>query len=261
MLNKSSEMLINLKSKLAEGKPVYGIVLTSAATAFAEIAGLTGYDYAWIDMEHTSLDFKDVEQLIITLENTGCVPLVRVRFNESNSIGQVLDMGAGIVSIPHIDTIEDAKYAVRSAKYFPLGRRGYASSSRSTGHGIIKLDTTLMAKKNEETMLMVLIESEVAVANVDKIVQIDGVDAAFVGYADLCQDMGISPDPNHPKCADALKKVGEALKKAGKIGALVVPDPSTVRYYHKIGFSMILCGLDTRIMKTGAETLLKSYIS
>ena len=260
MLNKSSERIINLKKKLAEGKPVFGICLTSEATAWAEIAGLTGYDYAWIDMEHTSLDLKAVEQLIITLENTGCVPLVRVRHNESNSIGQVLDMGAGIVSIPHVDTVEDALYAVKSAKYYPLGRRGYASSTRSTGQGIHRLNTTLMAKKNDETMLMVLIESEQAVANVDNIVRIDGVDAAFVGYADLCQDMGISPDPNHPRCADALEKVGVALKKAGKIGAIIVSDPTKVGFYQEMGYSIVLCGLDTGIMRSGAEAMLNGYV-
>ncbi len=79
--------------------------------------------------------------------------------------------------------------------------------------------------------------------------------------ADLCQDMGISPDPMHPRCDQAIKKVGNALKKTGKIGALFVSDPSDISYYMDIGFNMIVCGLDAMILNDAAESILKKYRS
>jgi len=259
VLKNSSENFNNVKEMLSEKKSVFGLVLTSPATAFAEMVGLSGYDFAWIDMEHTSLSFKDVEQLIIALENTGCVPLVRIRSNNLNSLGQVLDMGARIVSVPHVDTVDDALLAIKGAKYYPVGRRGYATFTRSNLHGFLKLDTKLMEIKNNETMLMVLIESEEAVRNAEDIANTEGVDILFVGFADLCQDMGIDVDLKHPECDRAIRTIGTAVQKSGKIGSIIVPDPQDITYYQELGFNLILCGLDSMIMKNGATAIIKNY--
>jgi len=259
MLKDSTETFMDFKKRLTEKKTVLGLALTSAGTAFAEIAAHAGFDFVWIDMEHTTLSFGEVEKLIIVLENKGCVPLVRVRQNEANCIGQVLDMGARIVNIPHVDTVRDAEQAVQSAKYYPTGRRGFSTFSRSTGQGTFKLDTTLMMKKNNETMLMVQIESEEAVQNVEDIAMVDGIDALFVGYADLCQDMGLTADPHHPRCEQAVREVGTALKKSGKFGAFIVSDPGEIGSYHDLGFDLICCGLDNRIFKNAVEEIFEKF--
>ena len=257
MLNRSDESFLNFKQQLLERETVYGLVMLNPVASWAEIIAMTGFDFAWIDTEHTNMTFHDVEKLIIALELHGCIPLVRVRSNELNSIGQVLDLGARIVTIPHIDTAEDARKAVYGAKYYPLGRRGYATVSRSTHHGFRRLDPAYMEKKNNETMLMVQIESEEAVRNVEEIALIDGVDILFVGYADLCQDMGITADPAHPRCVEAIETVGRALKKSGKIGAFVASDPEKIVRYRELGFTMIIAGLETTLFRNAAEELMR----
>ena len=108
-------------------------------------------------------------------------------------------------------------------------------------------------------MLMVLIESEEAVLNAEDIANTDGVDILFVGFADLCQDMGIDVDLKNPECDRAIRTISKALQKSGKIGSIIVPDPQNISYYQELGFNLILCGLDSMIMKNGARALIKNY--
>ena len=248
---------MNFKKKLQSGKPVFGLVIQNPVIACAEVIALAGFDFCWIDMEHSAMSFHDVEKLILALEFNGCVPLVRVRSNNINFIGQVLDMGARIVAVPHVDTAEEAREAVKGAKYYPLGRRGYATYTRSTSQGDMKLDIDLMKTKNEETMLLVLIESEEAVKNVEEIARVDGVDILFVGFADLSQDMGITPDFSNPKLLEAVGTVGKALETSGKTGAFFVSEPDKISQYREMGFSMMVCGVDTMLLKKAAVGLME----
>ncbi len=259
MLNNGAETFRLFRKRLMEGGTVLGMAMQTADTAVAEILAHAGYDFVWIDMEHTTLSLADVERLAVVLENRGCVPLVRVRRNEANTIGQALDMGARIVNVPHVDTPEEAEAAVRAAKYYPLGRRGYATFTRSSLQGTERLDMDTMKQRNGETMLMVQIESEEAVRNADLIASTQGVDALFVGYADLSQDMGIPVDPEHPKLSAAIERVGQAVKDAGKFGMFIVGDPEKAARYRTQGFTMILCGMDLRIVKSGAEGIISRF--
>ncbi len=259
MLNASPDPYAAFMDALAEKNTLYGLLLQNPVTAFAEMTAASGFDFAWLDMEHTPMSFRDVDSVIPALERHGCVPLVRVRENEPNQIGQVLDMGARIVNIPHVDTASDAGRAVYGAKYYPLGRRGYATVSRSTGYGSEKLDLELMRERNARTLLMVQIESAEAVGNAEEIASVDGVDMLFVGYADLCQDMGIDPDPRHPRCAEAVEHVGHVLRKTGKPGMFSVSDPDTIPFYRDMGFSLFLCGIDTILLKRAMERLAASF--
>lgn len=259
MLNHSTEAFLRFKQSLDEKKPVFGMSVTMPVTVVAEIVAGAGFDFCWIETEHTTMSLADMEKLIIALENKGCVPLVRVRENSANIIGQALDMGARIVNVPHVDTVSDAVNAVKAAKYYPAGRRGYASVTRSTDQGALRLDIDLMARLNRETMLMVQIESVEAVNNAEAIAAVEGIDALFVGYADLCQDMGIAPDPCHPRCAEAIMHVGEALRKSGIYGMFIVNDPADLGHYTALGFNMAVCGMDTRILRGGAVSLREAF--
>jgi 2-keto-3-deoxy-L-rhamnonate aldolase RhmA len=259
MLENMCRQFAAFQERLKAHQPVFGLVMQSTMTASAEIVSQAGYDFAWIDMEHTTMTFGDVERLVIAVENRGGVPLVRVRQNEANGIGQVLDMGARIVSVPHVDTVDEARRAVQGAKYYPLGRRGFATCSRSTRQGMHRLDMAAMQDRNEAAMLMVQIESEKAVRNAAEIAAVEGVDILFVGCADLGQDMGISHDPGHPKLREALAHVSKAIKKTGKIGGIIVSDPSVVPSYCDQGFNLICCGVDTMVFKNAAESLLARF--
>ena len=254
--DRARDRLTIFKQTLAGREPVFGLVMQSTMIASAEIVALAGYDFAWLDMEHTAMTFRDVEHLVIALENYGCVPLVRVAANEPNCIGQALDLGVRVVNVPHVDSVEDACRAVR-AQVRPVGPPRLCHVSRSTGQGTQRLDAAAMRQKNEETMLMVQIESREGVRNVAEIAAVEGINLLFVGQADLGQDLGVPPD--HPKLHEALAAVGRAIRAAGKNGGLIVSDPSKLAACRQLGFDLICCGLDTMIFRNAAESLLARF--
>ena len=121
------------------------------------------------------------------------------------------------------------------------------------------IETGRVVIKNNETMLMVLIESGEAVRNVEDIASTDGVDILFVGFADLCQDLGVDANLKDPECDRAIRTIGKAVQKSGKIGSIIVPDPQDISYYQELGFNLIICGLDSMIMKNGATALINNF--
>ena len=249
------------KTKIADGHPVFGIVLRSSEKAIAELVGLTGFDYAWLDMEHSVMTFDQVETLVITLEARDCVSLVRVPSNDANSIGRALDLAAHIVAIPHVETPEEAKRAVAGAKYYPLGRRGFASSSRSNRLGIEPLDKAVMQQKNNQTMVMVQIESRVGMQNVESIAQVEGVDILFLGLGDLSQDMGVPGEYEHAAIGDAMKQFNKAVSRAGKISATAIPNIAGLDQYLGLGFQMLTCGVETLLMRDALKMLMRDISS
>lgn len=236
------------RNKLFSGKPVFGIVLKTPETAIAELAGLTGFDFAWIDMEHSSLSFREAESLVIALENQECAALIRVAENSPNLIGQALDAGANLIVVPHIDTPEDAEKVVRSAKYYPRGRRGFSSGNRITRQGLDKLDVALMAKENARNIVIAQIESKIAVENVSRIAAVDGIDVLFLGLGDLSQDLGVPGEYRHPFLRNQVEQFSKAVRPTGKILATIAPDPNDLEEYVRLGFRLFTCGTDIGLL-------------
>ena len=122
-----------------------------------------------------------------------------------------------------------------------------------------RLDAAMMQGQNRETMLMVQIESRAAVANVEAIAGLDGVDIIFVGLADLCQDLGIPGDPEHAAAREALARVGDAVQAAGKVGAVTVTNPEHLTRYRELGFTMICCGVDGVVFHEALIRTIESF--
>ena len=249
------------RNKLLSGKPVFGVVLKTPEIAFAELAGLTGFDFAWIDMEHSALNIREVETLVVTLENQGCASLVRLSENNPNLIGQVLDTGALMIDVPHVETQEDAEKVVLGAKYHPRGQRGFSSSSRITRQGLGRLDGARMAEENARNMVMAQIESKTAVENVSRIAGVDGIDILFLGLGDLSQDLGVPGEFRHPLLRDQVERFSKAVCPTGKILATIVPDPNDLEAYFRLGFRLFTCGTDIGLLGDALRTRLETIRS
>ncbi|MBN1672839.1 MAG: hypothetical protein JXR37_17475 [Kiritimatiellae bacterium] len=248
----------DLKRKIAERRPAFGVVLRNAEPALAELVGLTGFDFAWIDMEHSTLTAQQVDTLILALKHRGGVPLVRVRENNSRQIGQVLDLGADIVNVPHVDTAAEAERAVQAAKYYPLGRRGYSSSSRSAAQGLEKLTSETMQRTNDQTMLMVQIESRTGLDNLPAIAGLDGIDALFLGLGDLSQDLGMPGRFEEPAIKQALDAFAGTVREAGKISATAVSEPAAIRQCVQLGIQIVSCAVDVVLFKDALQRLMEA---
>lgn len=177
-----------------------------------EIIGLSGFDAAFIDMEHTTLDLHDVQACVMAAERVGITPIVRTPGFDPAFILRLLDMGVQGVQVPHVSDPDTARAAVSAVRYAPDGDRGMAAGGRAADYGKIPL-LEHMASSNREVLLACMIEDMEAVERIDEIAAVPGVDLLAVGPSDLSRSLGVSGHPDHPRLVAAIHRVREAVKK------------------------------------------------
>ncbi|HKZ79367.1 MAG TPA: aldolase/citrate lyase family protein [Pyrinomonadaceae bacterium] len=233
-----------VKQRVQEGNTALGFVCRTLSPVVVELIGLSGFDFVWIDMEHTGADFATVENLCRAAEATGIETLVRVPDKNPTSILRALEVGATIVNVPQVEEPGEAEAVVRAAKYAPLGQRGFCSSSRGLRYGFDGEAQDAFAAANLRTMTMVQIESARGVENARKICSVPGLDAIFIGLADLSQSLGITGQLEHPDLVDSARRVLETGKAAGKITAVLVATSEDATKWVKEGAQILCCGVD-----------------
>jgi 4-hydroxy-2-oxoheptanedioate aldolase len=202
---------------LALGTYVGGI----AEPQIVEIIGHAGFDAAFIDLEHTSFDLRDVQLMVMAAERVGITPIVRTPGFDPAFILRLLDMGVQGIQVPHISDARAAREAVRAVRYAPLGDRGMAGASRASDYGVIPMREHL-EQSNREITLAVMVEDLPALAEIDAIAATEGVDIVAVGPSDMSRALGVSGTPDHPKLVDVVHRVAEAVQKGG-VARLALP--------------------------------------
>jgi len=202
---------------LALGTHVGGI----ADPQIVEIIGLAGFDAAFIDMEHTSFDLRDIQLMVMAAERVGVTPIVRTPGFDPAFILRLLDMGVQGIQVPHVSSAETAREAVKAVRYPPQGERGIAAASRAADFGKTRL-LDHMAASNREITLACMIEDMEAVEHIDEIAAVDGVDLLAVGPSDLSRSLGVSGQPDHPKLVEAIYRVRDAVRRSN-IARLAIP--------------------------------------
>ena len=182
------------KEKLAAGKPISVVAPGYTSAGLVELLGRQGFDAIFIDCEHGPAGWDEVENMVRAAELTNVTPIVRVQSNDASTITRALDRGAGGVQVPHINTRAEAEAAVRSAKFAPLGHRGY-----SGGRSAFGVAGNFTVHANAETMVIAMLEEAEALKNLDDILKVDQIDAFFIAPGDLSQSMGFPGQLNHPR--------------------------------------------------------------
>jgi 2-dehydro-3-deoxyglucarate aldolase/4-hydroxy-2-oxoheptanedioate aldolase len=233
-----------VKTVLNEGGVAVGTFLFEfATTGVARIAAEAGADFAIFDMEHTGWSVETVRMLIATARPTGMVPVVRVPATEYHFIARVLDMGAMGVMVPMVETPEQARRIVESAKYPPEGRRGAA-------FGVAHDDYTGgdMADKirsaNREQLLIAQVETARGVENVEAIAAVEGIDVLWIGQADLTTSLGIPGRYAHQAFLQAVARVVAAGRVRGKPVGYLALDVEDGKARLAQGFRMLAYGGD-----------------
>ena len=200
-----------VRALLKEGKPVIGATITVASPEVAAQAANMGYDFLWIEMEHSPITLETARNMILATRGLKAVPFVRVPIIELWTAKRVLDQGAIGVIFPFTSTPELARQAVAACKYPPEGRRGYGPGLASfrwpapEGYGPFA---------NRNAMVITMIEEACAVEKIDEIASTPGIDALFVGTSDLSYSLGVGGQMNSPKLQDALKAIIAAGEEA-----------------------------------------------
>jgi 2-keto-3-deoxy-L-rhamnonate aldolase RhmA len=223
----------------------------NSATA-AEVLANTGYEWIAIDIEHTDIDILSLTQLLRGMYGRGVAPIARVSRNDVLEIRRALDVGSAGVLVPFVSNADDARRAVAAAKYPPLGVRGF-SFSRANSWGVAFEEEARSA--NEATTVIVMIESREGVEQIEEIVAVPGVDAAFIGPYDLSGSYGIPGQTDDPQVRTACRRVIDACEAAGKsVGLLLaLPTADAVRRAVADGHTLICVGIDTVFLDQGAR--------
>ncbi len=228
-----------VKQTLRAGGLAFGTGMFECATpGIARIFAAAGADFVFYDMEHSGLELGAVRELMAAARGADLVPLVRVPATEYHFIARVLDVGALGVIVPTVETREQAELIIRSAKYAPQGRRGVAlgiAHDDFTGGDVAEK----LRRANEETMVVVLIESAQGVENVEEILAVEGIDVGWIGHFDLTQSMGIPGQFDHPRFHQAVDRVVEACRRRGVAPGIMVETVELGRQYLRRGFRCI----------------------
>lgn len=251
-----------LKEKLKRGEVAIGVGLRQARTVdIAKAMKTAGYDWLFIDTEHNSMDLDMAAQISVAAQDVGVTPIVRVAGYEHWLTSRILDNGAMGVVVPHVDTAELTAKLVSYVRYPPVGHRSVTSALPQIDFQTLPLkDTT--SQINDATMLVVMTESPQSVENIDKIAATKGLDGILVGTNDLCMELGVPGQLDHPKVISAYEKILAACKKNGLFPGLGgVYDPKLLERYIKMGFRMILAGSDLGFMMSAARDRAKAIRS
>lgn len=246
-----------LRRALLQREVTLGSWIQIGHPATAEVLARAGFDWVCVDLEHGAIDLETTAGIFRALGGSDCVPVARLPANDPVWIHRVLDAGAGALIIPMVKTAAEAEAAVREAKYPPRGRRGYGYS-RANGHGADF--GAYIASANDEIAMVMQIEHHEAVANLDAILEVEGVDGVFIGPLDLSGSMGITGQMEHPRMVAALAEYRAVCARREKTAGLhiVRPDEAGIRRALAEGYTMLALGLDTVFLQEGARASLRA---
>jgi 4-hydroxy-2-oxoheptanedioate aldolase len=244
----------SLKSIWAEGRTALGAWVSLRDPLVAEVAGSAGFDYVCIDMQHGLSDLAQTMIALHAMAGGSAVPVVRVPWNEPGIIGRVLDAGALGVIIPMVNTPDDAKRAVEACRYAPDGARSFGPLTAGARYG-----GGYATAANETVACIPMIETRGAVECVDDILAVPGIDAVYIGPADLSLTYGLPPglDNAADEFQSALKTVVAACERAGVVAG-IHSHASLAGLRHGGGFRMITVSSDSTVVMQGLRSELKS---
>lgn len=204
---------LRLRRLLDQGQPAGGLFLSLSAPGIMEIAGVAGFDFVLIDLEHTLIGGRELEELIAAADRSGLSALVRVPEARSERILQVLDAGAAGVVVSRVSNVEDAKEAIRRARYAPLGERGL-NAGRLGRFGDCDLPA-LLEQLNRETLVIALVEDPDGLAAAEAIAALPGLDGVLFGAADYSQSVGLPWQTTAEPVLEAGRQLASIARQTG----------------------------------------------
>lgn len=253
----SMDAVKRFRDGLNTEKGVFGPFMIATDPAMVESAGYAGYDFVLLDMEHGTTTFQTLPNLIQAANVAGVMPVVRVPRGSDIWIDQALDVGAGGLMIPQIDTAEQARAAVSAAKFAPLGTRGTCRFVRSACFGGVPGSEYF--QKAQDTVVIVQAEGKKAVENLDEILDVEGIDIVFVGPYDLSSSLGVIGQIDHPKVMECIQDICQrASSKGVKVGCFA-DTVQSAKCLRAMGVRFLGYSCDTAIFQNAARADVAAY--
>ena len=245
-------MVNSFKTRLKNGEPLIGPLVTLGSPDVAEIMALVGFDYLWIETEHAPTDFV-LAQTMIQAVGGRCPCLVRIPENKEVWFKKALDVGCNGLVVPQIKSAEEAQAAVTWSRYPPLGQRS-VGVSRAHSYGMAFQEYVSTA--NEELTLVLQVEHIEGVRNIASIVQVPGIDAILVGPFDLSGSLGLLGQITHPQVQEAIEEIRSHCQVAGVPLGIFTVDAQSAKQYIARGFNLIALSIDASYLWQAARRAL-----
>lgn len=246
-------MNLGLRKRLRGGELVLGTILSLNSPAVAEILSHIGFDWLFIDAEHSTLDPHDLQALFQACgDAVPCV--VRLPALDEIVVKKTLDAGAAGLIVPQVNNAGQVEQLVKWGRYYPDGSRGLGFG-RAQGYGLKVGD--YLERSNDDILLAVQAESAEAVRNIETNVKVEGLDAVLVGPYDLSASMGLPGQVDHPDVQAAIQQVARVCFEAGMPVGIFGLSAAAVQPYIAQGFKFIVCGVDTVMLGNAARQLLQ----
>jgi 4-hydroxy-2-oxoheptanedioate aldolase len=239
------------------GGAAHGAWLSLPSSVSAEVMARAGFDYCCVDMQHGLADYHAAVTMLQAVGLGDSTPLVRVPWNEPGIIGRMLDAGAMGIIIPMVNTVAEAEAAVAACRYAPAGARSFGPIRAAMQEG-----PTYFERANAEVACIPMIETTHAIANLDDILAVPGIDAVYVGPADLSVTLGLPPGNNDDAAAftEALEAIVAACGRAGVVPGIHASAALAQRRREQ-GFRLMTIATDLGSLMAGARSDLKIALS
>jgi len=235
-----------LKRRLKANEQLYGTWITVESPIMTEMMSSLGFDYFVIDTEHAPLDPIMAQTLMQAMRpDTKTTPIVRVWWNDLVAIKRALDIGAHGILVPWVNNKEEAEMAVKATRYAPDGLRGCGPRRAAM------FDPDYLKTADKEIMVIVQIETKEAVANIEDICSVEGVDSTYIGPADLSASYGHLGNMSHPDVQKAIDIVYDASKAAGIGAGIHEASGSSIPERMKKEYNLVTLGNDLIYAKKG----------
>jgi 2-keto-3-deoxy-L-rhamnonate aldolase RhmA len=248
-----------LRQRLHDGEVVFGqMVLELFTSGIGPMLAASGMEFVIYDMEHGRCDIALLAEMVASCRGTSIMPMARVPDMHFQPLSRVLDIGVRGVMVPRVETRAQAEEIVAQLKYAPAGRRGVAMG---VAHDLYRAGgPEFFARANEETVVILLLETAKAFENLDGIVSVPGVDIAWMGHFDLTVSMGIPAQFENPRFLEAMDALVACCRRHGVTPGFLPATPAAAAHWIRKGFRAISLGSDIGVFLNGMRAFRQSVI-
>jgi 4-hydroxy-2-oxoheptanedioate aldolase len=243
----------DFKQRLAEGAKQPGLWLTLESPNATEVVAGSGYDWLLLDMEHTTVDPSQVAAHVGAARGGTAELAVRIPWNDPIIVKRLLDAGVRTLMFPNVQSAAEARAAVSSTRYPPHGIRGVSGNMRANSFARVK---DYPETYQREQCVIVQLESPAAIAAIEEIGAVEGVDALFIGPNDLAANMGLFGKPGAPEVKAVVAEAIVRIRATGKAAGILNYNLVEARALFKAGFDFIAVSSDMAILARQSEAIL-----
>lgn len=248
-----------VRTRWKQDRCAFGVAALSIDPAISEMISLMGFDFIWMDLEHSWRSLETAGNLMRAARVGAADVLARPAKGEFLRLGRMLEAGATGIMYPRCDHADEAAEVVRWMKFPPVGQRGLDGAGADVPYAALDV-APYVRQANENTWLLVQIEDPQALEQVESIARVPGVDGLFFGPGDFSLHAGIPGQFDHPMLKDAARRVAGAARAAGKVWGMPALSVELARTWLEWDARLLVYGTDLMVVKEGYEAIQRSFV-